>query len=108
MRYTFKAEFFKVLAHPLRIQILDALRSGPVSVGELRERLGVEQSTLSQQLAILRLRNFVQTQRAGTTIRYKISDPAIWDLLDSARVIFDNQLISVRSALEDLAREGPA
>jgi ArsR family transcriptional regulator len=106
MRYTFKAEFFKVLAHPLRIQILDALRAGPVSVGELRERLGVEQSTLSQQLAILRARNFVQTQRAGTTVRYEISDPAIWDLLDSARIIFDNQLISVRSALEDLAREG--
>jgi len=108
MRYTFKAEFFKVLAHPLRIQILDALRGGPVSVGELRERLGVEQSTLSQQLGVLRARNFVQTQRSGTTVRYAIRDPAIWELLDSARAIFDNQLVSVRSVLEDLAREGSA
>ncbi|HEX3458961.1 MAG TPA: metalloregulator ArsR/SmtB family transcription factor [Candidatus Baltobacteraceae bacterium] len=105
MRYVFKAEFFKALAHPLRIQILDALRAGPISVGELRERLGVEQSTLSQQLAVLRSRNFVRTQRAGTTIRYEIGDPAIWQLLDSARVVFDNQLVNVRSVLEDLARE---
>ncbi len=105
MRYIFKAEFFKALAHPLRIQILDELRGGPVSVGELRERLGVEQSTLSQQLAVLRGRSLVRTQRAGTTVRYEIGDPAIWQLLDSARVIFDNQLVSTRSVLEDLARE---
>lgn len=105
MRYAFKAEFFKALAHPLRIQILDELRAGPVSVGELRERLSVEQSTLSQQLAVLRSRSLVRTERVGTTIRYEVGDPAIWQLLDSARVIFDNQLVNVRSVLEDLARE---
>lgn len=105
MRYAFKAEFFKALAHPLRIQVLDELRTGPVSVGELRERLGVEQSTLSQQLAVLRSRNLVRSQRSGTTVRYEIGDPAIWELLDSARAIFDNQLVNVRSVLEDLARE---
>jgi DNA-binding transcriptional ArsR family regulator len=105
MRYPYKAEFFKALAHPLRIQILDELRDGPVSVGELRERLGVEQSTLSQQLAILRSRSLVRAQRAGTTIHYEIGDAAIWQLLDSARVIFDNQLVSTRSVLEDIARE---
>ena len=59
VRYLFKADFFKVLGHPLRIQILDELRNGPVSVGELRERLQVEQSTLSHQPALLRARNFV-------------------------------------------------
>ena len=105
MRYDFKAEFFKTLAHPLRIQILDELRAGPISVGELRERLGVEQSTLSQQLAVLRVRSLVRARRAGRTIRYEISDGAIWQVLDSARVIFDNQLVSTRSILEDLARE---
>jgi ArsR family transcriptional regulator len=105
MRYSFKAEFFKVLAHPLRIRILDALRAGAVSVGELRERLDVEQSTLSQQLAILRARNFVRTERAGTTVRYQVTDPAIWSLLDSARQIFDNHLISVRAVLEDASRD---
>lgn len=105
MRYTFKAEFFKALAHPLRIQILDELRGGPLNVGELRDRLGAEQSTLSQQLAVLRARNFVTTQRQGNTIRYEVRDPAIWRMLDSAREIFDNHLVSVQSVLEDLRRE---
>ena len=102
MQYSFQAEFFKALAHPLRVRVLDALRQGPVSVNELRERLGVEQSTLSQQLAVLRSRRLVLTQRQGTTIRYEISDPAIWRLLDSAREIFDNQLVSVQTILEEV------
>jgi ArsR family transcriptional regulator len=102
MQYSFLAEFFKALGHPLRLRVLDALREGPVSVSELRERLDVEQSTLSQQLAVLRSKRFVLTQRRGTTIRYRISDPAIWPLLDAALAIFDNQLVSMRTVLEDL------
>ena len=57
---------------------------------------------------MLRSRNLVRTQRAGTTVRYEIGDPAIWEFLDSARAIFDNQLVNVRSVLEDLARRGRA
>jgi DNA-binding transcriptional ArsR family regulator len=106
LRYSFKAEFFKALAHPLRIQILDSLRFGPLSVGEIQEKLGAEQSTLSQQLAILRARNLVLTRRQGTTVRYEVSDQTIWRLLDVALEIFDNQLVSVKTALEDLRREG--
>jgi DNA-binding transcriptional ArsR family regulator len=105
MRYTFKAEFFKALAHPLRIQVLDELRAGPLSVGELQERTGAEQSTLSQQLGVLRARNLVNTQRKGTTVNYEIRDPAIWLLLDRARDIFDNHLVSARAMLEDMSRE---
>lgn len=105
MRYEFKAEFFKALAHPLRIEIIDALRDGPLNVTELRDRLGVEQSTLSQQLAVLRARSLVRTQRLGNTIRYEVRDRAIWALLDSAREIFDNQLVNVQGILEALRSE---
>lgn len=106
MRYSFKAEFFKALAHPLRIQILDSLRLGPLSVGEIQEKLGAEQSTLSQQLAVLRSRNLVLARRQGTTVRYEVRDPAVWRLLDAALEIFENQLGSVKTALEELRREG--
>lgn len=105
MQYAFKAEFFKALAHPLRIRILDELRAGPLSVGELQDRTGAEQSTLSQQLGVLRARNLVNTQRKGTTVIYDIRDPAIWLLLDRAREIFDNHLVSVRAVLEDIRGE---
>jgi DNA-binding transcriptional ArsR family regulator len=103
--YEFKSEFFKVLASPLRIRILDALRDGPQSVGELRVRLETEQATVSQHLGILRARNFVLTERRGSTIRYEISDPAIWKLLDTARDIFDNQLVTVQTTLESIRSE---
>jgi len=101
-QYEFKTEFFKALAHPLRIRVLDELRGGPLNVGELRERLGVEQSTLSQQLAVLRNRGLVRTRRSGSTIHYEVADAAIWRLLDAALEIFHKQLVSIRSTLEEL------
>jgi DNA-binding transcriptional ArsR family regulator len=101
----FKAEFFKALAHPLRIRILDALRHGELTVHEVGQRLGVEQSTLSQQLAVLRSRNFLHTRKAGPNVFYSVRDPEIFRLLDCARTIFNNQLISVQAMLTELEEE---
>ena len=86
--HQFKAEFFKALAHPVRIAILEFLRSGPRSVGEIQEQTGVAGSSISQQLAVLRARGIVVPERAGTTIRYHAADPEIYALLDAARQIF--------------------
>lgn len=103
MRY-FKESLLKAFVHPLRIAVVDALREGPMNVGEIQAKLGVEQSTLSQQLAILRGRNLVVAERRGTTVRYRVTDPAIWRLLDVAREIFENHLVSMRTELERTAR----
>ena len=84
----FKAEFFKALAHPLRIAILELLRDGPMSVGGLQERTGVAGSSISQQLAVLRGRGIVIAERSGTTVHYHVADPEIHSLLDTARQIF--------------------
>jgi DNA-binding transcriptional ArsR family regulator len=88
----FKAEFFKALAHPVRIAILEFLRSGPRSVGEIQELTGVPGSSISQQLAVLRSRGIVVPERAGTTIHYHAADPQIYALLDAAREIFYGHL----------------
>lgn len=100
----FKAEFFKALAHPLRIQIVDELRSGERGVNELRDALGVEQSTLSQQLAVLRARNFVVGRKEGSNVLYSVRDPAIFELLDVARRIFNNHLVDVQHLLRQLTQ----
>jgi DNA-binding transcriptional ArsR family regulator len=100
----FKAEFFKALSHPLRIRILDALRNGEVVVADLTSRLGVEQSTLSQQLAILRNRNFILARKSGSNVFYSVRDPAVFRLLDVAREIFNNQLIDVKDMLSQLRK----
>lgn len=88
----FKAEFFKALAHPLRIRILELLRSGPLSVTQLQAATGVPGSSVSQQLAVLRGRNVVATERHGTTIIYRVSDAELFNLLDAARRIFNADL----------------
>jgi DNA-binding transcriptional ArsR family regulator len=88
----FKAEFFKALAHPVRIAILEYLRGGPRSVGQLQALTGAPGSTVSQQLAILRGRGIVVPERAGTTVHYQAADPQIYVLLDAAREIFYDHL----------------
>ncbi len=101
----FKAEFFKALGHPLRIRVLDALRSGEVGVNELCGRLNVEQSTLSQQLGILRSRNIVMGRKDGLNVFYSVPDKAIFKLLDVAREVFNNHLIDVRDMLSQSQTE---
>lgn len=102
----FTAEFFKALSHPLRIRILDALRQGEVGVNELSVRLKVEQSTLSQQLAVLRKSSIVVGRKEGQNVFYSVRDVAIFRLLDDARQIFNNQLIDVQDLLSQLAPAG--
>ena len=98
----FKAEFFKALGNPLRIRVIDALRAGEIGVKELSARLGVEQTTLSQQLAILRNRNLIVGRKSGSKVFYSIRDPAIFRLLDVAREIFNHHLVNVRNLLSQL------
>jgi DNA-binding transcriptional ArsR family regulator len=88
----FKAEFFKALAHPLRIRILELLRAGPLSVTQIQAATGTPGSSVSQQLAVLRGRNIVATERHGTTIIYRVADAELFDLLDAARHIFNAHL----------------
>jgi len=88
----FKADFFKALAHPTRIRILELLREGPLSVGQLQEAVGTPASSVSQQLAVLRSRNIVVTERRGTTVIYAVRDGELFDLLDVARRIFNGHL----------------
>ncbi len=84
----FKAEFFKALAHPLRIRILELLRNGPLSVTQIQEATAVPASSVSQQLAVLRGRNILTTERHGTTVIYSVADAELFELLDVARRIF--------------------
>ena len=101
----FKAEFFKALAHPIRILILETLRGGERSVQELQATLDLDQPTVSSQLAVLRGKNIVGTRKEGTTVRYALRDALVGGLLDVARRIFNNQLIGTQAMLRQLQRE---
>src|ERR1022692_5027155 len=83
--YQVKAEFFKTLAHPARIRILELLRDGECSVAQLIPGVGIEPSYLSQQLGILRRGDILQGGKEGAGVRSSATDPRVFDLLPGAR-----------------------
>lgn len=101
----FKADFFKALAHPLRIRILELLAEGEKNVNELQMLIGSEGSAVSQQLSVLRSKNIVFSRKDGNRVLYSLRDPMIVDLLNIARQIFNNHLIETISILDKFNEE---
>jgi len=101
-----KAEFFKALAHPIRVRALEKLVDGEQSVGELADLLDLEVTQLSQQLAVLRRANVVATRRDGNTIYYSVGDPRLSQLLAVAKQLLMTKLEDSRTILVSLEEEG--
>lgn len=97
-----KAHFFKALAHPLRIRLLELLVGGEARVQDLQKALDVEQPIVSQQLARLRASGIVVSRKEGTTTVYAVADPNMRDLLQVAKRILNRQLVSTQSLLHEL------
>jgi ArsR family transcriptional regulator len=100
--YQVKAEFFKTLAHPARIRVLELLREGDRSVAELIPGVGLEPSHLSQQLGVLRRANVVQSHKEGATVVYSVTDARIFQLLELAKQILTTSLVETRELLAEL------
>lgn len=96
----FKADFFKALAHPLRIRILEILSEGDKSVNEILSLVEMEGSAVSQQLTILRAKNIVTGTKEGNRVIYSLRDPVIMELLVVAKKIFNNHLVDTLSLLD--------
>jgi ArsR family transcriptional regulator len=93
-RYRLHAEVCRVLTDPKRLMLLDVLRDGEYSVGELAEKLGCNLANASQHLAVLRSAGLVDTRRSGTTILYSLAEP---DLLEACDVI--HRIVARRLAM---------
>jgi DNA-binding transcriptional ArsR family regulator len=76
------AQRFRVLGEPMRIKILDRLREGDATVGELQEALGASQQNVSKHLGILLAAGMVARTKEGIHARYSISDPGVFELCD--------------------------
>jgi DNA-binding transcriptional ArsR family regulator len=101
----FKAQFFRALAHPTRIRLLEILVRGGQTVQELQALLALDQPIVSQQLAVLRNQGIVAAQKEGLSVRYALRDPLVGALLETARRIFDNRLGDTQGLLRELRRE---
>ncbi len=97
-RYRLHAEVCRVLTDPKRLMLLDVLRDGEHSVGDLAAELGCNLANVSQHLAVLRSAGLVDTRRAGTTIMYSLAEP---DLIEACDVI--HRIVGRRLAGRSLA-----
>ncbi len=100
--YQLKAEFFKTLAHPARIRILELLTQGQRSVGELMPEVGLEASHLSQQLGVLRRAGIVTTRKVGNSVIYSMASPDMAELMAVARKVLTGMLNDQADLLNDL------
>src|SRR4051812_38050072 len=74
------AELFGVLSEPARLRILQMLQRGPATVGQIMEQTGLKQANASKHLGILHQAGVLSREKEGTTVRYHIRLPLIFDL----------------------------
>ena len=102
--YKVKAELFRTLGHPARIRILELLSEQDRPVHELLASIDIEQSNLSQQLAVLRRAGLGSQRRVGAEVVYAASVPAVAELLRIARRLLVDLLQgqqTLKAELED-------
>ena len=104
----FKAEIFQALAHPTRIAIVEALRAGETSAGQLISRLGLEQANASQHLAVLRSKQVVTSRKEGNQVFYSLRDPVLIEVLDILKRYFYSHLSQTMSMLKEIQAEKAA
>ncbi|MFF4731625.1 ArsR/SmtB family transcription factor [Streptomyces mirabilis] len=100
--YQAKAEFFRMLGHPVRIRVLELLQDGPMPVRELLAEIEVEPASLSQQLAVLRRSGIVTSRREGSTVVYELAGGDVADLMGAARRILTEMLAGKNELLAEL------
>lgn len=98
----FKAEIFQALGHPTRIAIVETLRNGEKSAGQIIEELQIEQANASQHLTILRSKQIVVNRKEGNQVFYSLRDPALVEVLDILRRYFYSQLSQTASMLKEI------
>jgi ArsR family transcriptional regulator len=104
----FKAEIFQALAHPTRIAIVEALRNGEKSAGQLIEELRLEQANASQHFSVLRNKQIVVSRKEGNQVFYSLRDPVLNEVLDILKGYFYSQLSETMSMLKEIRQDRAA
>jgi ArsR family transcriptional regulator len=102
--FKIKADFLKALAHPIRLEIIEHLKTRESSVGEMVKGLAVEQSGLSKHLAILRQAGILSSRQEGVTVYYSIRDSGIFSVLRPIAEILRKKLRESQDVLAHLGK----
>lgn len=97
---TIEAEFLKALANPTRLKILKFLQHSEKCVCEFTEDMGIEQSNISQHLAVLRKQGLVSCRKEGMKVIYKVNYPEVFDILGLVEQITISRIDQLYSLLK--------
>lgn len=76
------AKYFKALAEPMRLKVLNALQDGEKNVSQLTQLSGGTQANVSKHLTLLAQYNLVKRESRGTNVYYRIADPSVYELCE--------------------------
>ncbi len=90
--YVLHAGICQTLAHPKRLEVIERLREGEMSVTDLAEALDISQPNLSQHLTLMRQKGIVTTRREGLNVYYRLASPKIVKACDLMREVLVEHL----------------
>jgi DNA-binding transcriptional ArsR family regulator len=102
------AERFRVIGEPIRIRILERLREGEASVGELTDALGATQQNVSRHLAVLHAAGIVSRRKQGTRVIYAIADETVFALCEAVCGSLQQSVAELAQLLGETAATGGA
>ena len=88
-----KAEVLKTLAQPTRLKILELLRNGEKCICEIVPAIIGEQSNISRHISLMQKSHLVTTRKDGVKVMVKVSDPKVFEILDSISLLLKKQII---------------
>lgn len=97
-----QADMCQVLCNPKRLQIINLLKWGERSVGDLEKALGVAKPNLSQHLSVMRQKGILTTRREGTVIYYRLAIPDITEACEIMRQVLLEALDSKSEAFRSM------
>jgi len=103
--FKIKADFFQSLAHPIRLAIIEHLKKGERSVGQIAQELALEQSSLSKHLAVLRLAGILKSRQEKVSVYYSVRNDSIFQVLRPVAAIIRETLQEGQKALSQLGKD---
>ena len=90
--YAYHAEMCQVLSHPKRLEVINILRDGEMTVSELAQRLGLTVGNLSQHLSMMKERHILLSRKEGNMVFYRIANPKLIRCFDMMREMLFEQI----------------
>ncbi len=90
--YAYHAEMCQVFSHPKRLEVINVLRDGEMTVTELSQKVGMTVGNLSQHLSMMKDRHILLSRKEGNQVHYRIANPRLLRCFDMMREMLFEQI----------------